>query len=425
MTSLRILIGAETYPPDVNGAARFAERLAGGLAGRGHEVHVVTPSPTGSPSREIRDGITVHGVRSHRYFRHEHFQVCMPWEAFPATTTLLAEIQPDVVHTQAHMVVGRGVVKAAHRAGRPLVATNHLMPENLAAYSPLPRWLQPAYHSLAWKDLGRVFARADVVTAPTPRAVELLVARAGLPDAFPVSCGIDADRYQVPVREPHAVPTVLFVGRLDQEKRVDELIRAMAALPADLPAALEVVGDGARRSDWTELAAGLGMGERVRFRGFISEDELLQAYAGAAVFCCRVSPSCRASPPSRRWPPALRWSLPTRWRCRTWSARVATAGSTVPGTSPSSALASARCCATPVCAVEWVRRAASWSPRTISRTPWIRSSPSTSGCSAARTTSAGPPDPAPHRCPRVVWLAHPATVRCSRASKMRAEASHE
>ena len=35
MTSLRILIGAETYPPDVNGAARFAERLANGLAGAG------------------------------------------------------------------------------------------------------------------------------------------------------------------------------------------------------------------------------------------------------------------------------------------------------------------------------------------------------------------------------------------------------
>ena len=81
------------------------------------------------------------------------------------------------------------------------------------------------------------------------------------------------------------MPTVLFVGRLDQEKRVDELIRAMAALPADLPAALEIVGDGARRADWTALAAGLGIGERVRFRGFVSEEELLQAYAGAAVFC--------------------------------------------------------------------------------------------------------------------------------------------
>ena len=203
MTSLRILIGAETYPPDVNGAARFAERLAGGLAGRGHEVHVVTPSPTGPPSREVRDGVTVHGVRSHRYFRHEHFQVCMPWEAGPATAALMAEIEPDVVHTQAHMVVGRGVVRAAHRAGRPLVATNHLMPENLAAYSPLPRWLQPAYHSLAWKDLGRVFGQADVVTAPTPRAVRAAgAAGPGCRTPFPVSCGIDAERYQLRGAEP-------------------------------------------------------------------------------------------------------------------------------------------------------------------------------------------------------------------------------
>jgi glycosyltransferase involved in cell wall biosynthesis len=284
VTSLRILIGAETYPPDVNGAARFAERLANGLAGRGHEVHVVTPSPTGPPSREVREGVTVHGVRSHRYFRHEHFQVCMPWEAGPATAALVAEIEPDVVHTQAHMVVGRGVVRAAHRTGRPLVATNHLMPENLAAYSPIPRLLQPVYYSLAWKDLGRVFRRADVVTAPTPRAVELLVGRAGLPDAFPVSCGIDVERYLTEV-EPGPVPTVLFVGRMDQEKRVDELIRAFAALPAGLPARLEIVGDGGRRGDWTALAAELGLADRVTFRGFVSEPELLDAYARAEVFC--------------------------------------------------------------------------------------------------------------------------------------------
>jgi len=36
----RIVIAAETYPPDVNGAANFAHRLAAGLAGRGHDVHV-------------------------------------------------------------------------------------------------------------------------------------------------------------------------------------------------------------------------------------------------------------------------------------------------------------------------------------------------------------------------------------------------
>lgn len=281
---LRILIGAETYPPTVNGAARFAERLAVGLAGRGHDVHVVAPSPVGTPIVEVQDGVTVHGVKSVRYAFHPDFPVSMPWQALPATRRLVARLQPDIVHTQAHMVVGRGVVKASVRAGVPVVATNHFMPENLSAHVPLSRYVMRPASTIAWRDLGRVFGKADVVTAPTPRAVELLIRGAGLTEAFPVSCGIDAGRYSAPA-PAHDVPSVLFVGRMDQEKRVDELIRAFAALPPGLPAELEIVGDGARREEWTALAGGLGLGDRVRFRGFVSEEELLAAYARAAVFC--------------------------------------------------------------------------------------------------------------------------------------------
>ncbi|MEU8264085.1 glycosyltransferase [Micromonospora sp. NPDC048999] len=40
----RIVIGADTYLPDVNGAANFTHRLATGLLGRGHEVHVICPA---------------------------------------------------------------------------------------------------------------------------------------------------------------------------------------------------------------------------------------------------------------------------------------------------------------------------------------------------------------------------------------------
>jgi len=282
VSSLRVLIAAETYPPDVNGAARFAQRLATGLAGRGHDVHVVAPSPDGAPGKRREDGVTVHGVRSHRYFLRPDFQVCMPWEAGPACAALLEEIDPDVVHTQAHMVVGRYVVHAAARTGRPLVATNHFMPENLAAHAPVPRVLQRLGYRIAWKDLGRMFGKADAVTAPTPRAVELLQRSAGLDDAFPVSCGIDATRYHR--GEEDEIPTVLFVGRMDQEKRVDQLIRAFAALPAGT-ARLDLVGDGPERQAWTALVADLGIADRVRFRGFVSEEELVEAYARAAVFC--------------------------------------------------------------------------------------------------------------------------------------------
>jgi len=39
-SSLRIVIPCDTFAPDINGAARFAERLAGGLVRKGHEGHI-------------------------------------------------------------------------------------------------------------------------------------------------------------------------------------------------------------------------------------------------------------------------------------------------------------------------------------------------------------------------------------------------
>jgi phosphatidylinositol alpha 1,6-mannosyltransferase len=72
---------------------------------------------------------------------------------------------------------------------------------------------------------------------------------------------------------------------MDQEKRGDELIKAFAALPVGVSAQLELVGDGPERAGWVALTESLGATERVRFRGFVSEEELLAAYARAAVFC--------------------------------------------------------------------------------------------------------------------------------------------
>lgn len=276
---MRILLGADTFAPDVNGAARFAERLATGLAGRGHEVHVAAPSPTGSAGVEPFGAATVHRVRSHRYPWHENFRVCLPWEAGPATAGILRRVRPDVVHVQAHFVVGRGLAAAAAATpGTPLVATNHFMPENLFAHARVPERLRAAAARWAWRDVRNVFGKADALTAPTPRAVELLTGATGLP-AHAISCGIDAAAY---AGGTEVEGTVLFVGRLDQEKRVDELLRAVAGVPG---ARLEVVGDGTERAAWHRLAADLGITDRVVWHGFVSEEELVAAYRRCAVFC--------------------------------------------------------------------------------------------------------------------------------------------
>jgi glycosyltransferase involved in cell wall biosynthesis len=276
-SALRVVIAADTFPPDVNGAARFAQRLAVGLAENGHDVHVIAPD---SPRATEIPGVTVHRLRSHRLPFYPDFRFCLPWQASKEADELVKALKPDVVHVQAHFVVGRFVLNSAVAQGIPTLATNHFMPENLFSHAHLPKFLQGMARRFAYRDLARVFGRADVVTAPTPRAVQLLH-ESGFPErAVPVSCGIDIARYQREVTHNDR-PTALFVGRLDEEKRVDEFLRALARVPGAFG---EIVGDGTCKAEWELLARDLGITDRVRFHGFVSEDDLLDAYARADLF---------------------------------------------------------------------------------------------------------------------------------------------
>ena len=284
---MRILLASDTYPPDVNGAARFTERLARGLLSRGHEVHVAAPSPDGPEGMEVLDGVTVHRVVSYRWPLHEWYRVSLPWTAKPACAKIVAKVQPDVVHTQAHFIVGRYISYAAHAQGFPLVGTNHFMPENLFAHARTPPFFERPARWFAWKDLEHVFGRALHITAPTPRAIELLEQKTKLTGEA-LSNGIDPHRYEdaaAQATHDSGHPSILYVGRLDFEKKVDELIRAFAALPKHLTPHLDIVGNGSWREAWKQLAADLGVADRVTFHGYVSEEELLLAYGRCDIFC--------------------------------------------------------------------------------------------------------------------------------------------
>jgi glycosyltransferase involved in cell wall biosynthesis len=285
---LRIVIGADTFPPDINGASHFGDRLARGLVARGHDVHVLCPATDARDTTETQDGVTLHRVASRRTPFHPTFRICLPWHAFRAAQSVVDRIQPDVVHVQAHFLLGRGLVRAAESGGIPLVATNHFMPENLYGHARIPDWLRTAAARFGWWDLYRIFRHAQVVTAPTPRAVALLVEH-GLPEALAVSCGIDLNHFghehPAPSR-PAGGRQVLFVGRLDEEKRVDELLRAVAhPVLAETGVEVRIVGDGSCRTAWQDLAMRLGIGERVTFDGFVDDTTLRNAYAHCDVFC--------------------------------------------------------------------------------------------------------------------------------------------
>ncbi|MGB4137804.1 MAG: glycosyltransferase [Microbacterium sp.] len=285
---LRVLIGCDTFAPDINGAARFAERLAAGLVERGHDVHVVAPNTRyrRSPAHtEVVEGqpMALHRLPSIRWLPHDWLRFVWPWRAKHYARKVLSEVRPDVVHIQSHIVIGRGLARIAHQRGIPVVATNHVMAENILDHTTMPDFINRIVLKLAWDDAKRTFDLTRAVTTPTRKAADFLERTIDIQGVVPISCGIDRRNY-APVVAPRESNRILFVGRLTGEKQVDVILRAMTKLDPALDVHFDIAGGGDQRKNLENLTRQLGLGDRVTFHGRVTDEQLRELYSRASVF---------------------------------------------------------------------------------------------------------------------------------------------
>ena len=284
---LRILIGADTFAPDVNGAARFAERLAAGLVERGHDVHVMAPAASRKHGtwKEVHEGqeLTAHRLYSWRWYPHDWLRFALPWRIKQNAARVLDQVKPDVVHIQSHIVIGRGLSREATKRGIPIVATNHVMAENILDFTTLPDVLNKRFVKIAWADAKRTFNLTRAVTTPTRKAADFLESTIDIKGVIPISCGIDASNYTADFT-PRDAHRIVFVGRLTTEKQIDVILRAIAALDPVLDVRFDIVGSGDQRRNLEQLTEELGLTERVHFHGHTSDEELRSLLTNASVF---------------------------------------------------------------------------------------------------------------------------------------------
>ncbi len=285
---MRILIGCDTFAPDLNGAASFSKRLSVGLARRGHEVHVMAPAQpraTGTFA-EVHDGqtLTVHRIHSWRWPPHPWFRFMLPFTAKAHATKVVDSIHPDVVHFQSHFVIGFGLAPVSKARGIRLVGTNHTMPENLVQHAtivpkPALDWLTRAQ----WRSARRIFGMADAITSPTEKSGEYFVRMTGLRDVIAISNGIDTSVYTPDFsRQPDN--RIVYVGRLDEEKHIDELIQAAARIDPQLDVQVDIIGGGEMKQKLRDLAASLGVSDRIHFLGKLSDEDLRATLRRGTVF---------------------------------------------------------------------------------------------------------------------------------------------
>ncbi|MEI6808304.1 MAG: glycosyltransferase, partial [bacterium] len=107
----------------------------------------------------------------------------------------------------------------------------------------------------------------------------------GLNHMAVVPCGVDIAAIAAAPENPAKKDQILYVGRLTRYKRVDMLIEAFSHIASRFPEQkLRIVGKGYERERLQILATKLGLVERVIFCEGLSEKELQIEYAKSCMF---------------------------------------------------------------------------------------------------------------------------------------------
>jgi glycosyltransferase involved in cell wall biosynthesis len=176
----------------------------------------------------------------------------------------------DVVHTHLYRACVVGRVAARVAGVRTVVATEHSLGDTRIEGRPITAGIRRLYR--ATERLGRGTIAVSEPVATRLRAWGVRPERVAV-----IPNGVDADAlaFDAGLRARARAELGLWpservvgaVGRLDAGKRIDVLLRAMAGLDATLL----LVGDGPQQAALEELAAGLGLADRVRFTGAVAD----------------------------------------------------------------------------------------------------------------------------------------------------------
>lgn len=291
---MKILIAADLHWPTKNGVSSFSRTLAKGLASRGHEVVVIAPSQVGRKHREWDGNYLIERTASLQFPFYQNFRISVTPQR--EVKKIVTRFNPDVIHIQMVLGIGRATLQLGNKLGIPIVSTNHAIPENLLDNLRMLAPFARPFSAMLETYATRFHSSADYVTAPTRSSIDMFDGKVkGIKvPVEAVSNGIDLSIFKpgnAPLRIyakydiPTDKPVLLYVGRLDSEKHLHILVEAAAKVMEKQSAHLVIVGQGNERDRLEQLVRGLGISEHTTMTGRVSDEDLVNLLHVGTVFC--------------------------------------------------------------------------------------------------------------------------------------------
>ena len=273
MPDADLLIALNYYAPYVSGLTNVARDVAVGLVDRGHRVRVVTSRHDPAlPEREELDGVLVERVP---VVARLGKGVISP--AF-VPRVLQASRSARVTHLHLPMPEAGALALRVHS---PLVVTYHC---DVSLPPGLVNKAQGAVMDLSSRAALRRADRVVVTSQDYAEHSRVWPAMAGRTTVVPPPCHVrPAGR---PSFRDGAGLHVGFLGRIVEEKGLQYLVQAFQQL-GDPDARLLIGGDFAAVAGGSvvDQVRGLAAGdERIRFLGFLPEEQIADLYASIDVF---------------------------------------------------------------------------------------------------------------------------------------------
>jgi 1,2-diacylglycerol 3-alpha-glucosyltransferase len=286
---MKIGLFADCYQPTVSGVVTSLLQLKQGLEQRDHKVLVFT---VGTPGHPELDG-AVRCFPSLPFNRASGFRLGLVNPR--AVQRMVREEELDIIHTHTEYSLGWAGKRSARRLGLPFLHTAHTLHDAYRHYLPfgraVPIWLVRHYLRL-------FLSNCDALVCPSEKARDHF--RTFLPSlkAVVIGNGLSRNHFQpLPLSQEQELATrqalglghtdrvILYAGRIAREKRVVELLDALAPLLQTQPQVKVLfVGSGPAGRDLAAAVERNLVGPQVVLAGQVEWRQMQRLYSLADLF---------------------------------------------------------------------------------------------------------------------------------------------